>query len=105
MKTSIAIAALEQWYSSQCNGDWEHQFGLKIETLDNPGWSVTIDLVETELEDKPFPELRDNYEDEDDWMRCRRTATAFEGVSGPHRLADILQVFFEWAGISIGGEA
>jgi len=28
---------LQEWYLEQCNGDWEHEFGIKIETLDNPG--------------------------------------------------------------------
>lgn len=41
-------------YLSQCNGDWEHQCGLKIRTLDNPGWSIEIDLAETELETRSF---------------------------------------------------
>ncbi|MFE3999789.1 Imm53 family immunity protein [Nocardioides sp. YIM B13467] len=36
------------WYADQCDGEWEHEFGVKIETIDNPGWSVTIDLVDTE---------------------------------------------------------
>ena len=38
---------LQQWYAEQCNGDWEHEFGIKIETLDNPGWSLEIDLAKT----------------------------------------------------------
>ncbi len=25
-------------------------YGIKIETLDNPGWDVSIDLIGTELE-------------------------------------------------------
>ncbi|GHB54781.1 hypothetical protein GCM10010331_48120 [Streptomyces xanthochromogenes] len=29
---------LQSWYSAQCNGDWEHEWGIKIDTLDNPGW-------------------------------------------------------------------
>ena len=43
---------LENWYSSQCDGSWEHFYGIKIETLDNPGWAVEIDLCETELINK-----------------------------------------------------
>ncbi|UCH44768.1 MAG: hypothetical protein JSV11_10785 [Nitrospiraceae bacterium] len=36
---------LNRWYINQCNGDWEHQYGIVIETLDNPGWRVKIDLT------------------------------------------------------------
>lgn len=41
---------LQNWYKTNCNGDWEHTYGIKIETLDNPGWSVVVDLKETNLE-------------------------------------------------------
>jgi hypothetical protein len=44
------IGQLEAWYLRQCDGDWEHSFGISIETMDNPGWSVTIDLDETSAE-------------------------------------------------------
>ncbi|MFE2849501.1 Imm53 family immunity protein, partial [Streptomyces scopuliridis] len=29
---------LQNWYTQQCDGDWEHEWGVKIATLDNPGW-------------------------------------------------------------------
>lgn len=38
------LKRLMEWYSSNCNGDWEHSGGVKIETLDNPGWSITVDF-------------------------------------------------------------
>ena len=41
------IKDLENWYFSNCNEDWEHQFGVKIDTLVNPGWRVEIDLEGT----------------------------------------------------------
>ena len=31
------------WYLSQCNGDWEHAYGVKIDTLDNPGWTLEVE--------------------------------------------------------------
>jgi hypothetical protein len=36
---------LQQWYLDQCDDEWEHQFGVVIETLDNPGWLVKNDLA------------------------------------------------------------
>lgn len=38
----MILDRIQQWYASRCNGEWEHQGGLSIETTDNPGWSVTI---------------------------------------------------------------
>ena len=35
---------IQDWYKINCDGDWEHSYGYKIETLDNHGWSVIIDL-------------------------------------------------------------
>ncbi|CAN5332574.1 hypothetical protein BH18ACI2_BH18ACI2_12670 [soil metagenome] len=53
------LADLQKWYESQCNEDWEHQYGVTIGTLDNPGWTVTIDLVNTDLEGREFEEAKD----------------------------------------------
>lgn len=38
---------LAEWLTAQANGDWEHSYGIKIETSDNPGWLVKIDIEET----------------------------------------------------------
>lgn len=35
---------IDKWFSSVCNDNWEHGHGIKIETIDNPGWEITIDL-------------------------------------------------------------
>ncbi len=48
------IERLQAWYLAQCDGEWEHGFGPTISTLDNPGWSVKVDLKGTELFEKPF---------------------------------------------------
>lgn len=37
------------WYVRECDDDWEHSYGVKIDTLDNPGWTIAIDLRETSL--------------------------------------------------------
>ena len=47
---AAALSSLQRWYSSQCDGDWEHQLGVEITTLDNPGWLVRIELRHTPLE-------------------------------------------------------
>jgi hypothetical protein len=43
---------IQQWYKEQCDGDWEHSYGITIESLDNPGWLVKVDLENTKLEDE-----------------------------------------------------
>ncbi len=57
---------LQQWFSSQCDGGWEHSYVIIIDTLDNPGWCVRIDLRGTELEGKTFDRI-ENLDIDDDW--------------------------------------
>ncbi|MCX4862385.1 Imm53 family immunity protein [Streptomyces canus] len=49
------LGRVQGWYAAQCNEEWEHEWGVKIATLDNPGWTVTIDLEETDLEGHEYP--------------------------------------------------
>ena len=83
---------LQQWYSSQCDGDWEHTYGVKITTLDNPGWRVQIGLAETELEGIQVPREEINRSD-DDWFTFVVEADAFDGACGPRNLTEVLAAF------------
>jgi hypothetical protein len=78
MKTGIEF--LQSWYSAQCNGDWEHSFGIDIGTLDNPGWHVDIELSGTNLANKGFT-LIDQKIGDNDWMRCWVEKLKFKVVS------------------------
>lgn len=85
---------LQDWYMSMCDGGWEHYFGVRIETLDNPGWQVEIDLTDTPLENKNFSEFRNqNYESDDDWIICFVEDGKFKGAGDPHKLPRILEIF------------
>jgi hypothetical protein len=90
------LLEIQQWYHAQCNGDWEHTYGVKIDTLDNPGWSVTIELFDTELKGREFPEMA-SMEHETDWIRCSVEGGKFVGYGGPFMLEQILRVFLTWA--------
>ena len=87
---------LQKWYQAHCNGDWEHGSGVRIETLDNPGWSITIDLENTELEDKRFDEFEFELSD-DNWLICFIKNKKFEGYGGPVNFPEILRIFRNWA--------
>jgi len=45
---------LQNWYLGQCNGDCEHTCGVKIENVDNPGWMLTVELADTDLQAVQF---------------------------------------------------
>lgn len=96
-----AIRELQSWFLSQCDRDWEHGYGVKISTLDNPGWSVSIELADTDLEEVEFEEIKrgvgvDAREGDDDWLICKVADQKFEGCGGPETLEEILSIFLRW---------
>lgn len=104
------IATLQRWVAAHCDGDREHRHGVTIETLDNPGWRVRIDLAETALPDVPFEPIREGLvyvpqprastpyvPDAEVWIHCTVRDGRFEGAGDLSQLARILRVFLDWA--------
>ena len=48
------LSDLTLWYTAQCNGEWEHRQGISVESTDNPGWWVKVDIRETPLHGRAF---------------------------------------------------
>lgn len=94
--TNNEFVWLIQWFDRHCDGDWEHQYGIELETLDNPGWSLKITIQETELQDKQFEEIAIERS-ESDWIFCKTNKGFFEGNCGVHNLPELIQNFREWA--------
>jgi Immunity protein 53 len=92
------FAWLQGWYYALCNGDWEHGFGPKISTLDNPGWHLDIDLTETGLENISFDTII-LERTEHDWVHCKRLDLHFHAYGGPVNLTELLAIFREWASL------
>lgn len=92
MSSETLLGWIERWYASECNGDWEHQFGVKVETIDNPGWKVEIDLFETELHDLSIDYALEKRS-ERDWLGIAVTKQQFRGIGDPGKLEDILERF------------
>ena len=95
------LTELAAWFQAQCNGEWEHNFGVNVQSTDNPGWWVTIDLRGTALEHKPFPPvLRGNFDSGDPqppWLDCRVKEGTFHGAGERERLDEIIRIFLDWA--------
>ena len=90
------------WYLTQCDGDWEHQYGVAIGTLDNPGWSLKIDLVYTDIENKVFAPYgygvgEDSESSGSNWLICRVENHSFVAYGGPEKLEEMIEVFLTWA--------
>jgi len=86
------IEQIQTWYAAQCNGDWEHQYGISIDTLDNPGWCVEVDLCGTSLENVTF-QTYDENKGEEDWIFCEVSGNKFLGRGDPNKLQAILKIF------------
>ncbi len=91
-----ALKNLQDWYLSYCDSDWEHEFGVKIGTLDNPGWTIEIDLIGTKNEGINFTKIKIERT-EDDWLHCWVEKEVFHAACGPLNLEEVLEVFLKWA--------
>ncbi|OJT21447.1 hypothetical protein BO221_26885 [Archangium sp. Cb G35] len=98
---------LEQWYAAQCQGDWAEDRGVVIESLDNPGWMLRVDLRGTALEGRttealvhrsgePPSEENGNLGGEE-WMECSIKEGRFVGAGDPTKLRALLRCFRAWA--------
>jgi hypothetical protein len=81
---------------SNCDGDWEHGYGVSIETLDNPGWMVRLELTGTPLNGRTL-ERFEYQRDEQDWLQVWLEDGAFRVACGPLNLREGLFRFREWA--------
>ncbi len=71
-------------------------FRIKIETLDNPGWHIDIDLSSTEVENKPFQEIYQDFENDISWLHCKVTNKIFSAACSPDNLVTVLEIFKCW---------
>jgi hypothetical protein len=90
------VEFLQAWYRAQTNGDWERSHGITIESLDNPGWLVNIDLDGTPLENQAMPTIQLETSARD-WLLCEVDRKRFCGQGDPAKLLPILQIFQTWA--------
>ena len=96
------LERLQAWYSRQCDGTWEHSSGIIIETCDNPGWWVKVDLAGTDLFGRKFSGIaegvdRNNFALGPRWLSCRIEGETWHGAGDETQLERILQCLLEWA--------
>ncbi|MFE4018167.1 Imm53 family immunity protein [Streptomyces sp. NPDC059101] len=89
------LSSLTAWFTRQCDGDWEHGFGIRIETLDNPGWSVEVDLEETGLNGVTLD--RTEVAEGDSWIQAWSDGSVCHLRCGPADLGSALERFTDFA--------
>ncbi|MGI4885183.1 MAG: immunity 53 family protein [Janthinobacterium lividum] len=94
------LQRIQRWYTINCNGDWEHSYGLSVwhgisvQTLDNPGWIVSIDLKDTCLNASALPYVL-HERSTVNWFGYKVEKDKFEAVGGPENLTEILTYFLD----------
>jgi hypothetical protein len=86
---------LDDWYQSQCNGDWEHRRGIRLQAIDTTGWTLTIDLAGTSAANASPQRLAlDTTCGE--WIDCTMSGNRFEGSGDTRKVEQIIGVFRQW---------
>ncbi|MDF2382473.1 immunity 53 family protein [Nostoc ellipsosporum NOK] len=85
---------LQQWYLNNCDGSWEHDNQIKIYTLDNPGWTIEIDLNYTLLDGAEINDVLIEVSEED-WYTYFISNNVFKGAGDPSKLSKLIEVFKE----------
>lgn len=89
-----SLERLQQWYADHCDDDWEHTYQIKIETLDNPGWVLRIDLGDTDLHNLEVERVIDERS-ETDWVQYEVKERQFIACGGIFNLEEMIGLFFE----------
>lgn len=96
------LVRLQAWYARQCDSEWEHDHGITVQSCDNPGWWLKIDVTGTSLAQRQFDRVAENV-DTDGWQRgarwldCRVTEGVWHGAGDETKLERILEIFLSWA--------
>jgi Immunity protein 53 len=90
------LTELQEWYLEQCNDEWEHDYGVTIGTLDNPGWTVRIDLADTPFSSRDYQRV-DTHRTEHDWVVTWREDQRWCAACGPRNLGEAIATFLDWA--------
>ncbi|TJZ49883.1 hypothetical protein FAZ15_21905 [Sphingobacterium olei] len=89
-------SVIDNWYKNQCNGDWEHEHAITIQTLDNPGWKFSLDLINTCLEGFLFDlNFKEGFSN---WYQIKSDGEKYIGYSDFNNLNTLIEKFiFDFA--------
>lgn len=96
------LTRLQTWFSNQCNNEWEHSSGISIQSCDNPGWWVKINLTGLPLQTQAFTEIAEGVDAQrfaqgPQWLSCFTKNGTWHGAGDETKLELILEIFLAWA--------
>ncbi len=86
---------LSEFYASRCDGEWESDYGINIETVNNPGWMVRIDLDGTGLDPDGFVPIA-QQRTPTNWVECKVADGVFLGGGGLENLDEVIGIFRQY---------
>jgi Immunity protein 53 len=98
-----SLKNLIDWYTIQCDGLWEHTNGITIHSLDNPGFSINIDLLGTRFENNCYQSIdwESNTDLGNEWISCYKTdEKIWVGACSPKQLERTIDLFIQWTLLS-----
>ena len=95
---TVDFGEISEWYQRHCDGTWEHGHGVRLETLDNPGWLLTVDLKHTDLQGRTMTAVREGISPQGHpvsprWIHCCVNDNQFRGACDPGQAARLFHVF------------
>jgi hypothetical protein len=85
---------LQNWYATNCDGDWEHEYGVRIETTDNPGWVLIVDLQQTDLYGRMWS--REEISRSESWVSAKSDGKKFISACDPRSLERAIGYFIDF---------
>ncbi|NRD21007.1 hypothetical protein HNV08_13200 [Winogradskyella eckloniae] len=85
---------IQDWFKSNCDGDWEHGDAIQITTLDNPGWDVEIDISKTSIANLEIKWVL-NENGKQDWYGVKIQNQRFRAAGDASKLTYLLNLFRE----------
>ena len=95
MRAQDALTWLQDWYGARLR-DGQYASRVRITTLDNPGWEVSIDLSDTDLASSDFSPIDDHPPTRLDWFEAKVSRNVYRADSGPLGLGRCLEEFRQW---------
>lgn len=88
------IEWIQNWFTNNCDGNWEKGEVIQITTLDNPGWEVEIDVSNTSLATLEIPWIL-NENSKQDWYGVKIENQRFSASGDSGKLKFLLGLFKE----------
>ncbi len=85
---------IQNWFKENCDGKWEQGEGILINTLENPGWEVEIDISNTSIANIDLSWIL-NENGKHDWYGVKIENQKFNASGDAGKLEFLLNLFRE----------